>query len=769
MLINRLYLRNFRVYEQELELEMPPGLVGIYGANGSGKSTLLEAILFTLYGKARTNKDQIRSSGVTSDCVTELEFEHEGHIFTIRRTITGSASSIQGEAHCDGLGVAEGQRDTTQYVQSILGMDDDAFRASVFAEQKQLDAFSSHTPAERFKLVLSLLGITPLDTARDRARKDARTASERYQLVRTSLPDMDALELLTSDTDAAAGAAEKRASEDEHAVEDATKRLGEANVAFSALDRKRQEHDQIVASGKGIRAEHDRLTNTVLSLKAEQVELEQAEIELKKLQPTIGELAILDGVVGALSRVHEIASALDDMPDEPELGSPSDNDLRAARSADEDAKTKLAELAALENAANEALASAKHEAESSSVLSADADCPLCGQELGDAFEAVRTHRQSELAKASERQIQANQAAVAARDRAKFVATSLIEVTKAHDEALKTHDQWRKRVERRTQSEVELANSIANLESIAPGLLTSKALVDITATLAERSRKLAQLREDAAKAERLTGRLERRVAQAQSLAEAEKHLLELTGQLQGLRDQIKTTDYDAEAWRRSSEHVQLATDAFSGTERIAKASRLEATKLRANAEGESKRLFDAREQHSKIGDLETDSRYLSRVGELLADFRNSVVSSVGPRLAVQAAELFGELTDREYDRLEVDPETFQLQITDKGESYGLERFSGSETDLANLALRVAISEHVRFQSGGAVGLMVLDEVFGPLDEDRKARMLGALEQLRARFRQILVVTHDTSIKDELPSAIEVQKLPGRRASASVILR
>jgi DNA repair exonuclease SbcCD ATPase subunit len=67
----------------------------------------------------------------------------------------------------------------------------------------------------------------------------------------------------------------------------------------------------------------------------------------------------------------------------------------------------------------------------------------------------------------------------------------------------------------------------------------------------------------------------------------------------------------------------------------------------------------------------------------------------------------------------------------------------------------------------VGLLVLDEVFGPLDEDRKERMLLALERLRGRFRQVLVVTHDASIKEQLGSAIQVQKLPGRRATAVVM--
>src|ERR1700727_462814 len=88
VLLTRLYLRNFRVYEDELDLELPPGLVGIYGPNGAGKSTLLEAILWTLWGKARTTKDQIRSAGVGGDCITEVEFEHEGHLYLVRRSPT---------------------------------------------------------------------------------------------------------------------------------------------------------------------------------------------------------------------------------------------------------------------------------------------------------------------------------------------------------------------------------------------------------------------------------------------------------------------------------------------------------------------------------------------------------------------------------------------------------------------------------------------------------------------------------------------------------
>jgi exonuclease SbcC len=163
----------------------------------------------------------------------------------------------------------------------------------------------------------------------------------------------------------------------------------------------------------------------------------------------------------------------------------------------------------------------------------------------------------------------------------------------------------------------------------------------------------------------------------------------------------------------------------------------------------------------------DAQHLQRLGELLHSFRNTLVASAGPRLSAQAANLFAELTDHEYDDLQVDPETYEIQVFDQGQKYGMDRFSGSETDLANLALRVAISEHIQFQSGGTVGLLVLDEVFGPLDDDRKDRMLQALERLKGRFRQVLVVTHDAAIKEQLPHALEVVKQPGRRADVRLL--
>ena len=63
------------------------------------------------------------------------------------------------------------------------------------AEQKQLAAFSSHRPEERRRLVLQLLGITPLDAARDAARRDARETQGQHDKLRGMLPDLAELQV----------------------------------------------------------------------------------------------------------------------------------------------------------------------------------------------------------------------------------------------------------------------------------------------------------------------------------------------------------------------------------------------------------------------------------------------------------------------------------------------------------------------------------------------------------------------------------------------
>ena len=53
MRVLELSLRNYRVFE-EVDLELPARVIGIFGPNGAGKSTLVESIAFALYGADAT-------------------------------------------------------------------------------------------------------------------------------------------------------------------------------------------------------------------------------------------------------------------------------------------------------------------------------------------------------------------------------------------------------------------------------------------------------------------------------------------------------------------------------------------------------------------------------------------------------------------------------------------------------------------------------------------------------------------------------------------
>jgi exonuclease SbcC len=653
-------------------------------------------------------------------------------------------------------------------------MDDAAFRASVFAEQKQLASFSSQSPAERRKLILQLLGITPLDSARDSARKDARVLRDQHDRSRSLLPDLEILATGAADADAEAGACEAVASDEQAAAAKAEQIAKTADSAFAEMDLLRQRHEGLVIEGRGARATLEGAVESIRVLNVELAQLNEAGEALASLDARAegGE-----GLEAWLRGVQTLASAraeLDATPAPVEAPVPDETVVARAQAQLDISVGSLATLEGQITAVSAELERARQQAARSAQLSGAGDCPLCGQALDEAFEQVQAHRLKEVTDADARRLELVARRLVVSEEVKEARGRLEAAQRGYRDGLARRSRWEQASAARTAAQSSQDKAGAALLGLAPPAgrpaagevvgLESRPLALLARGLEE---DLRAKREAAAAADRLRGRLERRPGLLEALERAERAHDNAEMEVSRLLEAVKILGYEPKALESvTTRRKELYNLAETARLRAGEARTL-AIQRRANAEGEARRLADARAQHAKLSHLESEARHLSRLAELLSTFRNTVVATVGPRLALQAAELFDELTDREYDRLEVDPETYQIQIRDAGHLYPLERFSGSEVDLANLALRVAISEHVRFQSGGVVGLLVLDEVFGPLDEDRKARTLMALERLKGRFRQVLVVTHDEGIKEQLPAAIEVIKRPGRRATAHLL--
>jgi exonuclease SbcC len=268
-------------------------------------------------------------------------------------------------------------------------------------------------------------------------------------------------------------------------------------------------------------------------------------------------------------------------------------------------------------------------------------------------------------------------------------------------------------------------------------------------------------------ERLRERVTRRPAVERAAADAKARLDAAETERTDLLARLEALAFDAAGYQQAHDTVQRARDAAEHTAResVAAERALAAAQQRFHDAEEAQREAESRE--AQLAELADEARYLGRTADLLSGFRQVIVGLVGPQLSAQASELFNDLTNGDYDGVTIDPETYEIRVIDGGVEYSANRFSGSEVDLANLALRVAISEQVRFQAGGQVGLLVLDEALASLDGERKDRMLAALTKLSGRFRQILVVTHAPEVKERLPQAIEVVRLGGRRSTARVI--
>ena len=520
-----------------------------------------------------------------------------------------------------------------------------------------------------------------------------------------------------------------------------------------------------MAEGRAFRAEHDRATAEVGKLTAEVADLDRAAARLAELSAEAEGWREAEARLRLVEAVVAAQAALAALPDPRPLVPPDEPAVEAARAQAEAARTVVATVQAGLEAAMAERDRARLAVERSSHLTGEADCPLCGQALGDAFKAVQASRAEELLAIEGRvtdlevdRRQAGRAATAAAEKATAAARAL----KLAQAAWADHERL---AARRADAVEALVSAQAVLgESSRSGHAGQPLDQGEPARLAQ---EVERRRRAADECQRISGRLERRGVAAAELDVEQAKVDESKGRLEALREKVASLAYRPQqltAARAESDRLREAADV--AVER-AQAKRVLAGQARTGAEAAARRMADADVQHSQLVVLGDEARHLGRLADLLNAFRNTLVATVGPRLSAQAAELFAELTDSEYDLLKVDPDTYEIKVCDAGAEYGMSRFSGSETDLANLALRVAVSEHVRFQSGGAVGLLVLDEVFGPLDDDRKGRMLLALERLRARFRQVLVVTHDAAIKEQLPNAIEVLKLPGRRATARVI--
>lgn len=783
MQINRIHLRNFRQHENT-ELELGTGLTGIIGPNGAGKTTILEAIAWAMYGMpaARGSRDTIRrrGAGPRDRVEVELDFALGAHHYRIVRSLTGAQLYQDGDASP----VANSLGSVTDRVTRLLGMTREEFFNTYFTGQKELAVMAAMSAPERAQFLSRVLGYDRIRAAQDRLREKRSALRARLDALRASLgdpADLDRAEAQARERVSAAAGAESAA---EAAWREVEGKLAEARPRAERLQQLRDadlaleaelrvvEH-QLAAAAQRI----ERLESQVAEAKSAGERLAEVGRRLEALPGLRAEGESLDRLAEAHVRRRGLTAQLTDVrthlasvdqriarlpaADAMETTRLRTNDLRAALTAvtleAESARTAWVRDAQDARTKRQGLADQYQELREQRQLllkaGPEGNCPTCTRPLGAEYEKVLglLDRQIEEVVSNGNyykqridQLQNEPAELDDLDRRRLAVEQDLSDATAELGRLEAQAQEGGSL---AQERSRLLARVAELEA---ALGTAPAPYD-ERRHREVQRMIRELEPLALEAERLRVVGDRAAKIGDELAAARREREEVTARAAELRSRRGELGYS------EAEHA-AAREAATTAER----ERREAEVALARAKGESAAAAEAvaaaerrrAEWVAREREAAATARELALHQELdraLSDLRGELNATLRPDLSDLASAFLRDLTHGRYTELELN-EDYGTTLLDDGDPKAV--ISGGEEDIANLALRLAISQMIAERAGQPLSLLVLDEIFGSLDEDRRVAVVDLLRSLADRFPQVILITHIDSVRDGFDRVIRV---------------
>ncbi|KAI0204431.1 P-loop containing nucleoside triphosphate hydrolase protein [Astrocystis sublimbata] len=175
----------------DLDRDLGRGLTFVTGHNGSGKSTLIEAIVWCQFGRCLRkglSVGDVVNDATGKNCVVSLSFSNGYTITRYRKHKTHGNRVIVSLHGVEQPHFEHGEtRNTQAAIDELLGIDYEEFIKTVVLGHESAASFLSSTPAQRYELIESTLGLSTLDKSGDLSRRmlrqiDADTASLRNRI-----------------------------------------------------------------------------------------------------------------------------------------------------------------------------------------------------------------------------------------------------------------------------------------------------------------------------------------------------------------------------------------------------------------------------------------------------------------------------------------------------------------------------------------------------------------------------------------------------------
>ena len=773
-------------------------LVALVGPTGSGKSTVIDAITFALYGSVARYDNPNLVAPVIHQLSTEarvrFDFELAGQIYRavriVRRTKPtpgGAPRATTKEARLEVLAddgsstvLAGSVSELDAEVQNLIGLDFNQFTRTIVLPQGDFADFLKDDPGNRQKLLRRLLDLDVYARMGARAREQAGEAG-RWATMREEelgrLADVSPERLVTAQTGQA------RVTGFAAALPD---RLGELATVEAELTARRDEVGTIDRSLSALDqvAVPEQLRSVDEVTSQARQELAQATQAVNTAQAARTDaLAAVDEAPNPAS-VRELLHHRQHLDEATEAMAGLEAELATAQVAGVETATAVADAEQAAERATNALRLARSTADAAgwvSQLRAGEPCPICQQ---DVHEVPSAHGAEEMV-AAERQAAETRKALSAA----------------------------------TAGAARAEGRLASLE--ADRAQRAKAVADLSATLSDApdqatlAEQLTRAVAAAATADATSNQLrkaERAAAQANAaVAEAQEAESRFQGQFTSQRDTLIDLSPPAPANQSLSSDWQSLTrwageradglrrDRQSVAEKgkqaaTAKASLIEALATDAQAAGLDPRTVAtdptgltaavAASAARLMAEIEALGEKLQRKHELQAEVtrlgeRRQVLDSLGRQhlsaagferwllaealddLVARATTRLLELSDGRYSLEAVDGSFAVRDHGNADERRDIRTLSGGEVFLASLALALALADSIAELAtvdGPRLESIFLDEGFGTLDGETLDILAGAIEELSATGRLVVIVTHVRELAERMPVRFEVRKGP-----------
>lgn len=659
-----------RAFDESIQFQK--GFGAIIGPNEAGKSLIIEMIRWCLFGTAALRG----TASDYKDLKGELNFDLKGENYTIKRTIN-SAKLYRGKDE-----IANGVRPVNNKIVQLLGFGLDVFDMSCVANQDELIRLGAMKPAERKRMVDSVIGLGVLEdlakNAGDEAKSLAQRAEDLLEAVKEPVEPQKPADYLPSEQ-----------------IEEKRKRLLEA----------RSEHDQIegwlsvepqapVPPEETVPLDSESIRSLLASQSEIKAQRQALNAQLANLpEPSIyseDQLAAFERQANLHSQAMQKARFLNQY---------------------EEPKYTLDQLAKIE-VHGEAW---KVECERRRLMEriehlkgcGTNECPNCGHEWPVEQDQIEV---------LERELEALLDVANCYTCPPFLDEQQIAAERRKIEIwLSVQDQWEKLRDYPDEAE-KPQMSLEEIETHRRANAAAAQRAEITAKIEELDQILSKQPDYAdmlAKRQLYEERLARYQEEVRRYVDWQAERKEKEARLHQLKQQLVELPVINDLYERCRlyEH-QLAA------------------------------YQDAKKQYDEIVETATgfkkESEEWKKVKTALNNLRGLVKQHLVPSLNKVASHLITQMTGGQRQKIEVD-EDFNILVDDQS----IDTLSGSGKAVANLALRLGLGQVL---TNNVLSLFMGDEIDASMDKDRAENTTNTLQTLRRKISQIVLVTHKYPLAD-----------------------